>query len=366
MQRGGKWQDAVFIGALLAMIGGVRQQSTPALLPLVLFSCWRFKEARLAKLGVTATVTIGFGLLWFVPMVWMCGGMGTYLEIVRLHAQFNAPATVWGGGIEAFLNNVAGVTGFCWNGLVLAAGVLGAALLYRAFGMTAQRKRQWDEKHASALMVLAIWIAPMVAVGTVIGFTKQPGYVLSYLPGWFVLTGAAVASLKGGFRKAVVISAVCAVNVVAFIAWPLQWNGVFFGARLTAHEIKDHDTRLSQMISEIRRRWRPNEVVICHADEFYLYGLKHFQLCLPEYDNYQLATDSTVPHPAGKPLWRTRDSHLEFVNGVNLDGTKGLVLLVPPDEGTDIFAPYFPVKEAIHVGDGESGLFFLPAEKLEQ
>src|SRR5204863_5699544 len=105
MQRGGTWGDAVLIGALLALIGGVRQQSVPAMLPAVVYSFWRFGRRRSAKLSVAAFVSVGLGLAWFIPMVTMSGGLTTYLKVVRLHSAFNAPATVAGGGFEALVGN---------------------------------------------------------------------------------------------------------------------------------------------------------------------------------------------------------------------------------------------------------------------
>src|ERR1035437_1109145 len=38
MERGGEWRDAIVVGGLLALIGGVREQSVPALVPLVVFA----------------------------------------------------------------------------------------------------------------------------------------------------------------------------------------------------------------------------------------------------------------------------------------------------------------------------------------
>ena len=341
MKRGGRWRDAVAVGGLLALIGGVRPQSVPALAPLVVFAFWRFETARAAKLAVAAAVAVGLGIVWFVPMVQTSGGLRMYMEITRLHVACNAGSTFLGGGWNALLKNVANVTGFCWNGLVLGALVLVGSLLYRAFRMTAEQKGVWHSQHAPELAVLAIWIVPMMVLGTLIGFTKQPGYVLSYLPGWFVLIGAVVASLKGRCQRAGTISVVCAINVMAFAAWPPRWDGVFVGMGRTAREIAEHDAQLSRLVATVRRSYSPKEVTICYADEFYLYGLRHFQLYLPEYEQYQLIADGTTPHPPGKPMWRVRDGQLEFVDRLDLDRDDRIVLLVPPQEEVEIFARYF-------------------------
>ncbi|HUJ11022.1 MAG TPA: glycosyltransferase family 39 protein [Verrucomicrobiae bacterium] len=362
-QNGGTFWVAVLTGTILALIGGVRQQSVPGLLPLIVFAFWRFRRARAAKLTLAATVATGFGIAWFLPMIRLSGGIGTYLEIIRRHAAFNAPATFLGGGWRALFDNVARVAGFCWNGLALAAAVLIAALFHRAFRMSEQRKRQWDGRHSTALKFLAFWIVPMMLLGTVIGFTKQPGYVLSYLPGWFVLIGALVAALGRRSYRTITTCTICITNIFVFVAWPAQWDQVFFGVGRTAREIREHDRRLSQTVATIRRLFKPNDVIVCHADEFYLYGLRHFQLYLPEYDNYQLAIDSTTIHPKGRPMWRARGGCLQYVAGLDLEKKKGIILVVPPKEDVGIFKQYVSLANITCLTNREPALYFLPVAR---
>ena len=363
MASGGKWRDAIAVGALLAVIGGVRQQSALALLPLVVFVFWRFKRGREAKLALAAIVAIGLGVLWFVPMVRMSGGFRTYLVSVRMQAA-NASPHLFQGGRGALLHNVAGITGFCWNGLILGAVVLVAALVYRMFRMTAEQKSSWDSQHAPGLVVLALWMVPFIILGTVV-VTNQPGHVLSYLPGWFVLVGAVVGSMESRWRRAVVIGAVCTGNVVAFAAWPPQWDGVFFGMGRTARAIAEHDAQLSQMVESIRRSYSPESVILCFSEEYYLCGLRHFQLYLPEYEQYQFAVDGTTWYPPGRPMWLVRGGHLEFVDKLDIDGKKGLVLVVPPGEKVGIFTPYLSLAGAEVLPQSEGDLYFIPAESVK-
>jgi len=365
MQRGGTWWDALAVGVLLAVLGGVRQQSVPELVPLVLFAFWRFQRARVAKLAVAAIAAAGLGLAWFVPMLRMSGGLRTYWAIVRLHAAFNASATFWGHGWDSFLVNVANAAGFCFNGLMLAAVVMVGALLYRAVRMSDDQKRRWDGQHALALQVLVVWLVPMVIFETVVGFTKQPGYVLSYLPAMFLLTAVVVASLKKPRYRSGLIVAIGAVNVISFVAWPSLWDRVFFGMARTAHEIAAHDADISRIDAAIRTSYSPTEVVICHAEEFYLYGIRIFQLYLPEYEQYQMAEDSTVLHPTGKQMWRVRDGRLEFAEKLDLRGRRGVLLLVPPHENIGVFSAHFSpacLGSATRTGNN---VYFIPSAVVE-
>jgi hypothetical protein len=365
MEQGGSWGYVLIIGALLAVIGGIREQSVAVLLPLVGFTFWRFQHNRLAKLVLAAVLTIGLGALWFAPMMRTSGGLETYLTIARLQASFNAPETLWGGGVDAFVRNVAYVAVFSWNGLVFGAVILVCALLHRAFRMSPDRKRAWDDQHALARGVLAVWILPMMLLWTV-GVTRQPGHVLSYLPGWFVVIGAVIAQLSRGWFRSTVVVVICALNIVAFIAWPSSWDAVFFGMGRTAREIQSHDARLRQLVNTTRRLCKSSEVVVCHAAEPYLYGLKHFQLYLPEYDQYQLVTDPTVPHPADKPMWRCHNGLLESVSGLDLRDKKEIVLFVPPGENLDIYKSYFYLGRAKSLTEGANNFYGLPIEAVKR
>ena len=93
-------------------------------------------------------------------------------------------------------------------------------------------------------------------------------------------------------------------------------------------------------------------------------GLRHFQLYLPEYEQYQFAVDGTTPHPLGKRMWLVREGHLEFVDRLDIAGAEGLVLVVPLGERVDIFSPYLSVVNAKTLIDGGSNLYFLAAEAV--
>ena len=335
--------DAVLIGALLALLGGIRQQSVPALVPVVLYTFWRFNRQRLAKLTIAATTALALGLAWFVPMVAMSGGLATYLRIVRLHSAFNAPATFAGGGLDALVWNVFFVGLFSANGLMLAVVALLGALLYRARGMAAERKRQWGSDHARALQLLAVWIGPMLLLATVVGFTKQPGYVLNFLPGLLLLAAVALA----GHPKLAVI--VCAFNIFTFIAWPPAWDGVFCGVGRTARLLRNHQRETLETITNICSRYSPADTIICHAPDLY-FGLRQFQMLLPEFDQYQLPFDPAMLTPPGKPMLAVRGGKLEFVAPGAWSDKRYALLLVPPGRDLKIFEPFADVRGAVTNG----------------
>ncbi len=363
MQRGGGWGDAAVMGVLLAAVSGVRLQNVPGLIPLALYTIWKFETFRARRLLVAAAVAVAAIAPWFFYMVKVSGGLTLSLELVRRHAAFNAPATLAGGGWNALLWNVFLVGLFSWNGLMLAVVPLVGGLLYRAFRVPAERKQRWDNEHALAVRTLAIWIVPMLLLATAVGFTKQPGYVLSYLPGLLLLAAVAVAQLRKRWAFVSSTALVCAVNMLAFVAWPRAWDGLFFGAGRTAREIHQHDQQLAQTISGLRAGYRPAEAVLCHAGEYLLFGMRHFQLHAPEFDQFQLALDPTMVTPPDKPMMSVQGGRLVFVGEDDVPGDRVLLLVVPPGSQVSVFGPAFDVGRAKPLEGSGATIYILPAQR---
>ena len=158
---------------------------------------------------------------------------------------------------------------------------------------------------------------------------------------------------------------VCAFNAWVFVAWPPAWDALLRGVWHSGGEIREHDHQLSSMIRVIRSHYRPQETVLFHSEEYLLFGLRHFQYALPEFDEYQMAPDGTVILPPGQEMWSVQAGRLEFVNRrhVNLTGKHTLLLVVPPGESIEIFAPYLSVAYARAVAGSGGTLFEYDAER---
>jgi hypothetical protein len=345
VKRGAWWRDAVLIGALAGIVGGVRQQSVPGLVPIALFALWKAGDRRVLRVILAGAIAVAVGLAWFVPMIELSGGLNLYLEIVRRHTTFNAASTWVGGGWQALQWNVFFAALFCLNGLMLGAVVLIAALLCRIGWLDVGSKRAWDLEHRVPLRVVALWVLPMIVMATVVGFTKQPGYVLSYLPGMMVLIGGTVGCLRGN-RFNVVATCLVGVNVVAFVVQPLEWRRWGYGLARTAGEIRRHDEEIARAANAIRESFRGSDVALCHAQTYLHFGLRQFQLILPEFEQYQLNLDPTMVTPPERPMMAVRDGGLEFVRKGEPWQREKLVLVVPPTEGVNVFGQYVDIRNA--------------------
>jgi hypothetical protein len=329
MRRGGRWADALWIGWLVAIIGGVRPQTVPGLGLLLLYVFWQFDQQRVAKLLLAAAVAVGVGLLWFVPMVQASGGLAVYLSIVRLHAANNAPVTwLGGGGWDALVQNLSRIIVYLAQGLGLAGAVLLSGMVYRAFRMSPADRQVWKNEHGRAGAMLGCWVGWMVFLGGVIGFTSQPGYVLAYLPALLVLTGAAVGSLRARGWPVGVAAAMVVVNGALFLG-PARP-----GMTLTAGAIRAHDEMMADVIRTIRERFDPQTTVICHVDSWFALGLRHLQVHLREYDQYQLIADPTVLGEGDRHHWQSRHGRLAYVNDIDRAGKTTALFLAPP--GVDL------------------------------
>jgi hypothetical protein len=363
LRHGCRWADAIIIGGVLAIIGGIRPQTVPGLSPLVAYVFWRAGGRRWAKLAGALGVCAAGTMAWAVPMVRMSGGWAAYAEAFHRHQILNAPVTFAGGGLDALRWNVYFAGVYCWNGLVLGSVLLAGALLVRV-RMSGDRKRSWDAAHAEALRVLSLWIGPMMLMGTAVALTRQPGYVLSYLPAWLILAAVVVSQLRRLAVFATVTAVVCVVNVAAFLAWPPAWDGVFFRLGRTAREIRDHDRQLARMVFAIRNQFDPAETLICHARLYLPLGIRHLQLYLPEFEQYQLKFDPAMLSPAGRPMTSIRGGRLNFVRKNETSGKRVLALIVPQGTLLEDYAGYVDVRQARPLPETEGTVYRVQIEAM--
>lgn len=337
---GGRWRDVALIGLMMAVVGGIRPQSVPPLAVTMLWVFWRMRPPRVAKLALAAGIAAGLALVWLVPTVIAAGGWESFRDLVRRHAAHNAPVTWAGGGLPALWDNVLAAGAYCWLGLLAASPWVVVGLVRKPGG--------------KVVTLLAAWVLSLLLAGTVVGFTSQPGYVLSYLPGLLLLAAAGASRMAVNW-----VVGVALVNVAVFWA-PAGWTrSLRFGVSRVAEELRRHDAQMAQTLSALRREFSATNTVLLHAGEWFTFGTRHFQVHAPEFDQYQLIPDPTVPTPPGKPVWRIRQGRLEFADAVEVSGYRYVVLVVPPGMTPAIFGRAQPWALARPVANSGGTLFVL-------
>ena len=356
IQRGVTWFQTVALVALLAVVAGVRQQSAPLLIPLWGYVFWNAAGPRARKFLWATGLAVGLSLLWFVPTVTSAGGLASYVHLLRLKSQFDAPRTVWGGGgAGALVADVSVAVRACWAGL-LAAGII--SLTEFTHWMVFERAASANvffRAHKTQLCVLALWIAPMLVFGLLM-YVALPGHVLNFFPALAILAGlglvrfasrpASSSALNRPLALCGVLTVVVAVNAVVFTCSSRCTSRLLVGMPLTGAEIRDHDADLSACFQAIRRNWPSGNVIIYHRREDFCWGFRQFEYHLPEYRNVLLVTDPSLPGTRGTKSWIGYERRTSFISELPPRNGQDIVLVVPPADSLDRFESYLDVQKA--------------------
>jgi hypothetical protein len=337
------WLQAIVLAALLAVVGGVRQHSAPLLVPLWMYVFWGFAQPRAWKFLCATVLAAGLSLLWFMPMVKSAGGLGGYMDLVRLKCEFDKSRIVWaGGGAGALVMDLYCMGRAFWVGLWAAAVLPLMELVH--WVLFEKRAGAGDSYRANRgqLCVLALWITPMLLFGLLM-YVERPGHVLNLFPAVVILASLGLVR----FSKQLVINRlwgpcavfaiVVAVNAVVFLYAPPLVTRLSLGLRLSAREIQDHDTDLQVCIRTIQKNWPAKNVVMYHWYEDFFWGFRQFQYHLPEYQNVLLRPDASLPRPLGEKAWIGYQRQTTFVDVTSIHQGQDIVLVVPPGQSVDMF-----------------------------
>ncbi len=163
-------------GALaLGLVGGIRPSVLALLFPLCV-GCAVLGIRGGRRLALAAALLLGAVLSWFLPLVWLSGGLNAYLRAsTQLYGSVVLPTSVLGGSIDVTLAQAR---------YVLASVIVGLGpLALAAFALPLYARRAgWGR----AEWFLLAWIVPPAVFYTLVHF-GQAGYVLTFLPALVIL-----------------------------------------------------------------------------------------------------------------------------------------------------------------------------------
>jgi hypothetical protein len=315
----GSETDALLAAAYLGLAGGLRQS-----ILILLFPLWITATVR----GVrrVRTVLIGLGLIaaavltWFLPMVWLTGGLERYLAASwQLADTVVRPTSVVGGSVDATLR----MSRYVLESVLVGLGPLSLAAFLLPWYL---RRHGWTPRE----WLLAAWTVPPVLCYTLVHF-GQAGYVLTFLPAVVVLLShVLVTSVHGGVpgspagamgwpgrtRAAAgvaVVMLVVLVNGAFFVSArpaPRNYDGARSGwSRLardeafdwifsrTAAALREHERVVETFVAAIRGLYPPEDtVVITELGNRRSYPwLRHAMYYLPEYPIFEIQVGSLPP-----------------------------------------------------------------------
>jgi hypothetical protein len=303
----GSGRGASVPAVALGLAGGIRQSILIVLFPLWLgATIWKSRRAG-AIVGSCCLLMLA-GLVWFVPMVWLTGGLHRYVAASMHLAQHAVlPTTVGRAPIDGTLAQARHVLESVVVGLgplALAAVALPAYVRRRGFG-----REEW---------FLVGWTVPPVLVYVFVHF-GQAGYVLTFLPALVILlTRVLLVTVRGEWLAgrvrvagpALAVLLIVLINGSFFVnAKPLPQDGASGWQRRfteevnrwiwsrTAAALQEHEMTVRTFVDAIRGLYPSDETAIITEignPRSYTW-LRHAMFYLPEYPIYQLRVGEDPP-----------------------------------------------------------------------
>ncbi|MBI4628910.1 MAG: DUF2723 domain-containing protein [Candidatus Rokubacteria bacterium] len=272
--RADAWLGALYLG----LAGGLRQSLLVLLFPLWLGAvALGLRRARVVAVGLL--ILGGAVLTWFLPMVWLTGGLGRYLAATaELADSVVRPTSILGGPFETTLRMSRHLLESVLVGLgPLALAALLAVWYVRRHGFS---RPEW---------FLLGWTVPPVLVYTLVHF-GQAGYVLTFLPALVIFLSRVLVTALGHAAGALPHPRARAALTAAAVALVVLVNGSFFvSARplprdfdtpapawrklvqdeafdwvwsRTAAALREHEAVVGTFVGAIRGLYPPGETVV--------------------------------------------------------------------------------------------------------
>jgi hypothetical protein len=301
--RGGA-ADSWLAAGYLGLAGGLRQSALVLLFPLWLVSTvWGSRRVRVLLIGLA--VLIASVIAWFVPMIWLTGGLARYLEASRdLAETVVKPTSIINGHLDVTLR----MSRYLVESVIVGLGPLTLAVFLVPWYL-------WRHGVGAREWFLVTWAAPAVLVYTLVHF-GQAGYVLTFLPAVVIFLSHVVLVALGSVLAARPrLRAAVAVAVVVLVvlangsfwvsarpaarsfdstkpAWMQQAEHEAFDwiFSRTAAALREHEAVLQTYVDAIRGLYDPDEtVIVTESGNPRSYPwLRHAMYYLGEYRIYEL------------------------------------------------------------------------------
>jgi hypothetical protein len=305
----GNVTDLYRCSLVLGLVGGMRPSVLVLLCPLWL-GCALVGVRSPRKVAVAWAILVGAVLVWLLPLVWLSGGLRSYLEAsAQLYESVVLPTSVLGGHLDVTLRQ----SRYLLESVAVGLGPLVLAL----FALPVSIRRQgW---RTSEWFLLA-WIAPPAAVYTLVHF-GQAGYVLTFLPALVVLLSRALVEvIAAGSERLSWPHWRWALTAATLVPLLLINTGFFVNARpvprefdkrtgeawvwrardeahdwilsRTAAALREHEAVIRTYVQTIRAVYDPEDTALLTelGNPRSYPWLRHAMYYLPEYPVYQVAT----------------------------------------------------------------------------
>ncbi|KAB0668553.1 DUF2723 domain-containing protein [Oryzomonas sagensis] len=264
------------LAIILALSGGVRQNTPVFLLPLVIYSCRRLPLRLLLLGGITFSCV---ALAWFVPMIHATGGWAAYGSAFRELWHFNT------GHNSVFEQGAGMLLVYAYTLLNFTTCGIGAGVVVLPFcGYIMLRRGRVGQIDKEKQLFFTIWIAPAFLFYLLIFIhPANPGYALVFTPPLYILLPKGVEFLHRELSPLLawnwnLIIAVVLVTVNLYLF-------LFSTYPISAPVIRKHDRDLALMLKHLST-FDPATTAL-FVGGYVFYGFRHVMYYLPEYTAYE-------------------------------------------------------------------------------
>jgi hypothetical protein len=297
---------------VLAIAGGIRQQTLLFTLPMVLFSIKKVGFRRILNAGILGFVLC---LLWFIPLINSVGGLQHYLTITSEYSyRFQVVTSVFLAGLPGVLQNIKKL-------VMYTSYALGAAGIPLAIYLLIGIAKRKNDLSLEKWVFIGLWIIPSLLYYTFIHMGQQ-GLVFVYLPVLILLAAHGIRYLFANStpKNFAVIMVILSINAAVFLFLP-EYPIPGSTQRFTTYDaIRNSDEYYQERFASIQNNFDPKNTAIIalwwHHVEYYLadYPIIRFG---PEVSGVYGKDRITLP--------------LSYF-GLNIEpGEKGTIVLFDPD-----------------------------------
>jgi hypothetical protein len=255
----------------LAIAGGVRQQTLIFLAPLGLFAV---RSVGVKRWFLAAAVGALICLVWFVPLIYLSGGIGNYFHIMsEYNHRFQSTTSIFLGGgwwgIQRNVRKLAMYTLYGWSVALIPCFAYWGARLWRR-----EWPRQWER-----IIFLVLWVGPALVFYTIIHMGQQ-GLVFIFLPALLICSAVGLVRLLSpgpGNRLVWLATVLVGINLAIFCLAPEYPLGSDRLRLLTHTTLINSDRYYGDRFAAIQEHFAPESTAILAAN------WHHVEYYLPEY-----------------------------------------------------------------------------------
>jgi hypothetical protein len=324
--------------AVLAVAGGVRQQTVVFLTPVLLFALRRVGWKRFFTAGVLGALIC---LAWFVPLIAVSDGFSNYMRVMGTFGRrFQATTSVFVGGgwwgVRRNLLKLSLYTSYGWS-VALVPGMI--------YTIARLRQRAWPKQWEKSLFLL-LWVAPVLVFYAIVHMGQQ-GLVFVFLPALLLVGAVGLGRLLTTRPRWLITTTavLVALNAGIFILVPEYPLGPGPVRVLTRATVVNSDIYYQDRFHAIEAHLPPESTAIL-ADNWH-----HVEYYLPEYTILPFGLGSKWEKDEGNPSRSSQEVIATPAElGLQLDG-RGQAAIV-------VFDPYlmtFSESALGHTWDLEHG-----------